>query len=66
MNGQRLKAELLARKLTYQDAADALGISLTAFTRKINELVEFKRNEIEKLAALLDLKPNEVVVIFFN
>lgn len=66
MNGQRLKGELLARKLTYQDAADALGISLTAFTRKINGLVEFKRNEIEKLAELLELKSNEVIVIFFN
>lgn len=45
--------------------ASQLGITYMAFTNRMNGKVEFRMNEVRKLAELLHLTQDEVQQIFF-
>lgn len=51
----RLKTALFDKKVTYKEAANMIGISISAFNNKINGRVDFKLDEILKLCDSLDL-----------
>lgn len=66
MKPNELKAELTRNEKNYTDMANALGISLIAFQRKINGDTEFKSSEISALKTALNLSAERVSEIFFN
>lgn len=66
MDSQALKGAIVAKGLTYQNVSDKIGLSLAAFTRKINGSVQFKQDEIKKISALLELKEEQILSIFFK
>ena len=66
MKSNELKSELTRMEMTYQDVADALGISVVAVQRKVNGTSEFKSSEIKALREVLNLTPERVDEIFFN
>ena len=63
MNTNLLKFHIAEAGLTCKDVEKELGISHSAFSRKLNHKSEFNREEIEKLAALLHL--TNIGEIFF-
>lgn len=60
-----LKAAYKSRGLRQEDIANALGISPSAFYRKLIGKNEFKMREVDVLIKLLDLKRIQVFQIFF-
>lgn len=66
MNTNELKAELVRQDKKYEDIAREIGISTTAFQRKINNQSEFKWSEIIKLKLYLNLSEEKFKDIFFN
>lgn len=64
-----LELEMAIRrtKLTKKEIARRLGLSMTGFLKKLNNLSEFKASEIAGLYDLLNLKSlEEQQKIFFN
>lgn len=59
-----LKGALVAKKMTYTMVSDKLGISRSAFIKKINGTTEFTLNEAIQLANLLKLNSSEKQKIF--
>lgn len=66
MNTQELKGLLVSKGYTYSDISNELGISLTAFTRKMNGVTQFKQDEIKNIASILNLSNSQIILIFFN
>lgn len=52
---KRLKLVLFDKKVNYRQAAEIAGISVSAFSNKINGKVDFKLEEIFRLCDTLDL-----------
>lgn len=50
-----LKAKIVEKGLTYAKVAELLNISYQSLCYKINNKVEFKASEIEKLCEILDI-----------
>ena len=48
-----------------EDFANELGITLATLRSKITGKYDWKREEIIKVAELLDLTPEEILAIFF-
>lgn len=46
--------------------ADKLGITPAALSRKVNNQSDFKLSEIQKLVEILELTPEETMLIFFT
>lgn len=65
MNSNKLKGKIVECRKTYQDCADALGISKAAFNYKINGRRMFNIDELEKLGIFLDMTGEELVNICF-
>ena len=55
-----LRHQLLIRGLSYKEVAKDLGITLNAFSRKVNNITEFKASEIMKLYKLLNLDSYDI------
>ncbi|MBW9212826.1 MULTISPECIES: helix-turn-helix transcriptional regulator [Terrabacteria group] len=66
MNTQELKGLLVAKGYTYSDISNKLGISLTAFTRKMNGVTQFKQDEIKNISSILNLSDSQIILVFFN
>ena len=62
----RLKDVYKSQGQRQEDIANALGITLAAFNRKINGLRKFKVDEAATLVKILHLKPKETMEIFFG
>lgn len=60
-----LRAAYKSRGLRQEDLAKALGISPSAFYRKLKGKNEFKMREVAVLIKLLDLKRFQIFDIFF-
>lgn len=60
-----LRAAYKSRGLRQEDLAKALGISPSAFYRKLIGKNEFKMREVAVLIKLLDLKRFQIFQIFF-
>lgn len=64
MKFDKLKNKIFEKRKTYKECANVLGISIVAFSNKINGRYEFKVTEVIKLAEFLSLTPEESQSIF--
>ena len=65
INKNLLKSFMVKSGHTNDSLADAIGISRTSFSYKINDKRPFISTEISKIAHELKLKPEEIMMIFF-
>lgn len=65
MDCKELKAQMVRKGFKVDLLAEQIGISRSAFYRKMNGSSEFDRDEISKLSDLLELEPKDVYNIFF-
>lgn len=63
MDKARLEYEMKKKGISTAELCKKVGISVSAFYRKCNEITEFKLCEIKKIAEILDL--DSVTPIFF-
>lgn len=66
MNLPRLKGIIRERGKNYNQCAEAIGKSVTAFNSKINGRVKFNIEELEKLGNFLGMSEGEKVDIFLR
>lgn len=66
MNLMELKIARIRKELTQKELAEKLGMAEVSYNRKEQGIREFSREEIEKLALLLNLDMDKVNEIFFN
>ena len=66
MNSKLLKAQIIMCGKKMNDVANELGISKTAFYRKLKGETEFTRHEIEVIINYLGLTIEKAVDIFFG
>lgn len=66
MNSKLLKAQIIMCGKKMNDVAKELGISKTAFYRKLKGETEFTRHEIEVIINYLGLTIEKAVDIFFS
>ena len=66
MSANKLKAAIVARGETLSNTARAIGVSKSAFYRKMHRQTEFTRGEINSIASYLDLSDEELISIFFT
>lgn len=64
MNIQKLKGLLVEKGKTYEDCSNALNVSVTSFSNKMNGKTKFDIVEINRLVKYLDLEKDEAVNIF--
>lgn len=60
-----LRAKLVEKGKSNDDAASALGIDASTFSKKMNGTSDFKRSEIQILRSFLKLSVEESESIFF-
>lgn len=65
VNKRKLKAAIMAGDGTQQNLAEAMGISLSNLSLRINGHVEFKAGEIAFIRDRYDLTDEDVCQIFF-
>ena len=67
MNKNLLRSKMALAGDRYEDLAEYMGISIGAFTRKINEKDgEFNQSEISAIKKKYSLSDAETVAIFFS
>lgn len=66
MNVKALKARMIIKEKTVDQLCTALGISRTAWFRKVGGKSQFNQNEIMVLRRELDLDDHQTAEIFFN
>lgn len=66
MNAVELKVEMLRNNVNQNTLAEALDITKSALSKKINGVNDFSRKDIAKLKKVLNLTPKRVDEIFFN
>lgn len=68
MNKRELRAVMARAGDTQSSLAEEMGISLSRLNAKINctNGAEFTQNEIAFIAERYDLKPNDIIHIFFG
>ena len=66
MNTRELKAEMIRKDKTVDQLCAALGISRSAWFRKISGDSQFTQGEIMGLRFELDLDDHQTAVIFFD
>lgn len=58
-NSNKLKAKIIEEGFTQTQIAKKLGISFQSLCYKINNRIEFKASEIQKLCELLSIKDKD-------
>lgn len=66
MNTQLLMSKIVLHGYNTKDFCEVLGISRSAFYRKMNGETEFVRAEINRMIYLLELTESEISEIFFT
>lgn len=67
VNLERLKDEMKKKSITPDVAADAMGIDVATYYRRMNRQgIKFTVEEVSKLSKLLDLSPQTMQDIFFE
>lgn len=66
MNKLKLKAAMVLKELSAEAACAEIGISKSAWFRKVSGESEFTQSEICKLRVLLDLDDHQTAEIFFD
>lgn len=64
INSQKLKGLLVEKEKTYEECAEALGISAVQFGKKVRGDNEFRLTEIADLVKFLDISAYEFFAIF--
>ena len=65
MNTKALKAEMIMKNKSVDQLCTALGISRSAWFRKISGASQFTQGEIHELRHELDLDDQQTIGIFF-
>jgi len=65
MNNAALKAKLVFNGITAEALCERIGVSPSAFYRKMNGTSEFTQGEISAIANELKLTRDDVFMIFF-
>jgi len=66
MGVNRIKVARICKNLTQDEVSKLLGVTISTYNRKELGLVDFKREEVLRLAKILDLTLQDVNEIFFN
>lgn len=66
MNSNKLKGLRVGRGYTQKRISKEIGITTKTYNRKELGLVEFNRNEISKIAEILEMSLQSVNEIFFE
>ena len=66
MNARELKAQMIRKDKSVDQLCVALGISPSAWYRKVNGKSEFTQGEIAALRLELDLDDHDTALIFFS
>lgn len=66
MNSKELKVQMIRKEKTVDQLCTALGISRTAWFRKVSGRSQFTQGEILGLRYELDLDDAQTGIIFFN
>ena len=66
VNRKLLRERIDAKGIKIRFIADKLGISHQSMYDKVNGRTEFKESEIAILIDILDLSPEDVMLIFFT
>ena len=66
MNARELKAQMVRKDKSVDQLCTALGISRSAWFRKVGGESEFTQGEIKALREELDLDDQQVMMIFFD
>ena len=66
MNARALKAQMILKDKTVDDLCRALGISRSAWFRKVGGESEFTQGEITGMRFELELDDHQTAEIFFN
>ena len=61
-----LRAKIVENGMTANSMCDEIGMSKSAFYRKINGTSDFYREEIAKIVKVLHLTPEDTFNIFFE
>jgi transcriptional regulator with XRE-family HTH domain len=65
MNSNKLKARMVERGINGQTLSREIGISESAFYRKLNGTSEFTQGEIKAIAQALEMDTESMLAIFF-
>lgn len=65
-NYTELRKKIRSKYLVMSKFAADLGITVGTLNSKLKGITDWKREEIEKAASLLDLTTDEVIAYFFN
>ena len=66
MNSRELKAQMVRRGIEINQLCAIIGISRTAWFRKVSAASLFTQKEISDIRDALDLDDQQVLTIFFN
>ena len=66
MRSNLLKAEMVKQEVSAAQLAGMIGISESAFYRKLNGSSEFTQGEITSIANALRMTPQTIYAIFFE
>lgn len=66
MNTDKLKGKLVEKRKNYDECSKALGITITAFSNKMNGHSKFNIEEVNSLANYLELTKKEKIDIFLS
>lgn len=65
-NTNEFKAALVRKGITSGELAEMIGISRQSLSYRMNNIVEFRISEVEKIAQILGLSLEEKNLIFFD
>lgn len=65
-NTAKLKSKIVENGMTQLIVAQKIGITPTTLNYKINNKIEFRAGEIQKLSMILNLNAEELSGIFFT
>lgn len=65
VNTNLLKAEMVKRGINGQNLSSQIGISESAFYRKLNGTSEFTINEMKDIARVLNMDHEAIIEVFF-
>lgn len=65
MDEHKLKTKIFEKKKTYAECAEALGISVHTFTKKVNGRSKFTVPEAKALSVFLEMTEHETLTILF-
>lgn len=66
MSRNKIKGKLTEKGLTYKECAEAIGVSVTTFNKKINGTAKFYVEEVIALSDFIGLTLEERIEIFLK